>query len=75
MYALNINKETNRIMSVTYSKYATKDMVIVDTLPDGDISDYIYSNGEYIYDPLPKTVPETTVSVTPTEILNTLLGV
>ena len=31
-------------------------MPIVDVLPDGDISDYRYEDGEYIYDPLP--VPE-----------------
>ena len=58
MFALNIDKETGRILSATYSKYASKDMVIVDTLPEGDISDYIYSNGEYIYDPIPETPVE-----------------
>ena len=31
-------------------------MPIVDTLPAGNIADYLYINGEYIYDPLP--IPE-----------------
>lgn len=31
-------------------------MPIVDTLPDGEPSDYLYIDGQYVYDPLP--VPE-----------------
>ena len=29
-------------------------MPIVDTLPDGNIPDYRYVDGEFVYDPLPK---------------------
>lgn len=29
-------------------------MPIVDTLPDGNLTDYLYVNGEYVYDPLPQ---------------------
>ena len=29
-------------------------MPIVDTLPEGNLPDYLYVNGEYVYDPLPK---------------------
>lgn len=29
-------------------------MPIVDTLPEGNLPDYLYINGEFIYDPLPK---------------------
>ena len=50
MYALNINNETNRILSATFSKYATNDAIIVDTLPDDNITDYLYINGKYVYD-------------------------
>ena len=32
-------------------------MPIADTLPDGDITDYLYINRQYIYDPKP-VVPE-----------------
>lgn len=48
--------------------------VLVDALPDGDITDYRYVDGEYVYDPLP---PEAEPDAEPTtdEILNALLGV
>lgn len=54
-YALNL-AEDGRILSVTFPKYAPADAVIVETLPDGDVSEYRYVDGEFIYDPLP--VPE-----------------
>ena len=54
-YALNLY-EDGRIHSATFEKYATENMPLVDTLPEGDISEYLYQNGEYIHDPLP--VPE-----------------
>ena len=52
-YALNIDKD-NRILSVTYEKYATPAMPLVDALPDGNVNDYLYVDGQYVYDPLPK---------------------
>ena len=64
MYALNLDKETGRILSATYPRYASADMVIVDALPDGDIADYLYQDGEYVYAPLPKPdEPETPPSL------------
>ena len=64
-YALNL-AEDNRILSATYEKYAPADAVLVDELPEGDISDYLYQDGAYVYDPLPEPVepdrePEPTV--------------
>ena len=49
-------------------------MPIADTLPDGNLPDYLYVEGQYIHDPLPKPAP---VEPEPTtdEILNALLGV
>ena len=76
MYALNLDKETSRILSackvLPNGDYET--MVIVDTLPEGDVCDYRYENGAYIYDPLPEPEP---VESEPTaeEILNAMLGV
>ena len=52
-YALNL-AEDGRILSATYPQYATEDAVIVDVLPEGDISDYLYVDGQYVHDPLPK---------------------
>lgn len=55
MYALNVN-EDGRILSTCIvlpnGKY--DGMPLVETLPDGDITDYLYVDGEYIYDPLPE---------------------
>lgn len=52
-YALNLDAD-GRILSATYESYAVPGMPIVDTLPDGDITDYKYINSEYVYEPLPK---------------------
>ena len=52
MYALNIDKETNRILSATFSQYATGDMPVVEMLPEGNIVDYLYVNGKYVYEPI-----------------------
>lgn len=73
MYALNL-AEDGRILSATYSKFAPADAVIAETLPDGNIHEYRYANGEYIHDPLPKPEqpePEATTD----DVLNALLGV
>ena len=76
MFALNIDKETGRILSATYPQYATDDAVFVETLPDGDISDYLYVDGEYVYDPLPEPEqPEPQETETADDVLNALLGV
>jgi hypothetical protein len=54
MYALNLEKPTNRILSATLPEYAAPDAVLVEAIPDGDITDYLYSDGIFIYEPLPK---------------------
>lgn len=51
-YALNL-AEDNRILSATYEQYAPECAVLVVELPEGNIADYIYQDGVYIYDPLP----------------------
>lgn len=54
-YALNLG-EDGRVLSVTYEEFATEEMPLVDSIPEDDISDYRYVDGEFISDPLP--VPE-----------------
>ena len=56
MYALNL-AEDGRILSATYPQYAPADAVIVEELPEGNLSDYQFINNEYIYNPLPKEEP------------------
>lgn len=58
MYALNLNDE-GRILSATYEQYASEGMPIVETLPEGNVSDYLYVDGKYVYNPLPE-IPEPT---------------
>ena len=56
MFALNLSDD-GRILSATDEAYAADGMPLVNSLPDGDISDYRYADGEYVYDPLPKPEP------------------
>ena len=59
MYALNLDNE-NRILSACIALPSTpQTMPRVETLPDGNVTDYRYENGEYIYDPIPEP-PEPT---------------
>lgn len=51
-YALNL-AEDGRILSATYEEFAPADAVIVEELPDGDLYEYRYIDGEYIHDPIP----------------------
>lgn len=71
-YALNLS-EDGRILSATYEQYASENMPLVDALPEGDIYEYLYQNGEYIHDPLPK--PEEVEEPNADAVLNALLGV
>jgi hypothetical protein len=72
-YALNL-AEDGRILSATYEKYAPADAVLVDELPEGNLYEYRYVDGAYVYDPIPEPEqpePEPTAD----DILNALLGV
>ena len=51
-YALNL-AEDGRVLSVTFEEFAVEGMPIVDSIPEGDASQYRYENGEFIYDPVP----------------------
>ena len=55
MYALNL-AEDKRILSawVVLPDGNYDGMPLVDTLPEGDVYEYRYENGEYIHDPLPE---------------------
>lgn len=55
MYALNLN-EDKRVLSVTFDEFAPEEQPRVDKLPEGDISEYKYIEGEFVHDPLPVKV-------------------
>lgn len=59
--------EDGRIVSAVPQRYAQEGAVIVDKLPDGDVTEYRYVGGEYIHDPLP------TVEVEPVQSTEELL--
>ena len=75
MYALSLDSDKRILSAWTVLSIGNYDgMPKVETLPDGDITDYLYVDGKYIYEPLPE--PEPLVEEpTADEILNALLGV
>ncbi len=72
-YALNLDTD-GRILSATYEEYAPNGAVLVDELPEGDIADYLYVDGQYVHDPLPKQEQPESMATTD-DVLNALLGV
>lgn len=66
-YALNL-AEDGRILSATYEKYALADTVLVDELPEGNIADYLYQEGEYVYSPVPAPTAEEQIAVLKAEL-------
>ena len=73
MYSLNLDTD-NRILSACICLEGFEYTNIVDILPDGDISDYKYIDGEYVYDPLPEPEPQS-VEPTADDVLDALLGI
>lgn len=73
MFAFNIEKETGRILSacVVLENGNYYGMPIVNTLPDGDITDYLYVDGKYVFEPLPKA-EEPAETITEAERLEAL---
>lgn len=61
-YALNIDSETNAVLSATYEEFAWEGCVIVDHLPDGDLSDYDYIDGAYVLNEERKAAREAAAS-------------
>lgn len=71
--ALNL-AEDGRILSCTYDEYAPENQPRVTQIPDDNIADYKYVDGEYVYDPLPAP-PEPEPVETADDVLNALLGI
>ena len=70
--------EDGRIIQVTYEQFSNDSMVLVDSIPDGDTHDYLYVDGQYVYDPIPvpETPPTEAERITELEeMMNALLGV
>lgn len=75
MYSLNLDAD-NRILSACVCLEGLEYENVVDTLPDGNISDYKYVDGEYVYDPLPEPKPEPQPEEPTTDdVLDALFGI
>lgn len=57
MYALNLSAD-GRVLSATLESFAAQGQPLVEALPEGDISDYLYRDGAFVYDPTPQPSPE-----------------
>lgn len=73
LYALNL-AEDGRVLSATEDQYGAEGQPRVETLPEDDIYDYKYIDGEFICDPLPDP-PEPEPVETADDVLNALLGI
>lgn len=62
MYYLNSDKETNRVLSASllFNGTSMPGSTAVETLPDGNLYDYLYVNGELVYSPIEKQEEEVT---------------
>lgn len=62
MIALNVDKKTNRVLSalLLFNGASMPGSVEVETLPDGNLYDYLYVNGEFVYSPIEKQEEEVT---------------
>lgn len=52
-YALNLAEDGHILSASFYNEHTPKDAVLVDELPEGNITDYLFVNGEFVYDPIP----------------------
>ena len=73
MYALNLDKD-GRILSACVCLEGFEYTNIVEALPEGNVSDYKYVDGGYVYDPLPKPEPQPEEPTTD-DVLDALLGI
>ena len=63
MYALNLDPSTGRVLSATFPQYAPPGAPVVDSLPGGDLSDYLYVDGVFVYSPPRAEYPTVTEDV------------
>jgi hypothetical protein len=53
-YALNLSEDYHILSASFCNKFTPEDAIRVDVLPEGNIIDYKYINGEYVYEPIPE---------------------
>lgn len=62
MYYLNLDEETSRVLSASllFNGASMPGSTAVESLPDGNLYDYLYVNGEFVYSPIEKQEEEVT---------------
>lgn len=72
MYYLNLDKKTNRVLSASLLFNGTfmLNSVEVETLPDGNLYDYLYVNGDFVYSPIKTEKPVKESSVKEQEAIS-----
>lgn len=68
-YALNLAQD-GRVLSVTYPEFAPGDAITTETLPEGNVADYRYVDGAFVYEPI--VLPEVETAPTDTERITEL---
>lgn len=53
MFAINLDNN-NRVIRATFEAFADDKSILVEYLPEGDITDFKYIDGKFNRDPLPK---------------------
>ena len=56
-YALNIDTDTNRILSATEARYAHESLPRVDDFP-APLHEHLYIDGQFVHEPLPPSEKE-----------------
>lgn len=62
MYYLNLDKKTNRVLSASllFNGTSMPGSTEVDALPDDNLYNYLYINGEFVYSPVENQEEEVT---------------
>lgn len=69
MYALNLSEDKRILCALdVLPDHVYSNMTVVETLPQGNVRDYLYVSGKYVYDPLPKEEPSN-VPVAPRNVM------
>ncbi len=71
MYSLNL-AEDGRILSVCECVEGWEYENVVESFPEGNVAEYRYANGSYVYDPLP-VEPDTQEPTAEEDTLNMLI--
>ena len=59
MYALKLSEDKRILCALdVLPDHVYSNMTVVETLPKGNVRDYLYVDGQYVYDPLPVPEPE-----------------